>query len=178
MKEEEGEELMDDDYIVQLHKYLQEKKRQRIQAEQDANLLDCRLRCLKEQEENTLKKIEVKRKQTTQKKQSLQEQEEELRKKMEFMKLKQLELEKKREQNKAFKENNRAAVLSKKEENRRKIEEDMRNMKEQKKTNDDLRKYNMIESLTNKKTQADYIKSQHNIAEEKRRAIELEKKKE
>ena len=36
------------------------------------------------------------------------------------MKLKQLELEKKREQNKAFKENNRAAVLSKKEENRRK----------------------------------------------------------
>ena len=52
----------------------------------------------------------------------------------------------------------------------------MRNMKEQKKTNDDLRKYNMIESLTNKKTQADYIKSQHNIAEEKRRAIELEKK--
>ena len=61
-EEEEGEELMDDDYIVQLHKYLQEKKRQRIQAEQDANLLDCRLRCLKEQEENTLKKIEVKRK--------------------------------------------------------------------------------------------------------------------
>ena len=69
-------------------------------------------------------------------------------------------------------------MLSKKEENRRKIEEDMRSMKEQKKTNDDLRKYNMIESLTNKKTQADYIKSQHNIAEEKRRAIELEKKKE
>ena len=30
---------------------------QRIQAERDANLLDCRLRCLKEQEENTLKKI-------------------------------------------------------------------------------------------------------------------------
>ena len=38
-------------------------------------------------------------------------------------------------------------MLSKKEENRRKIEEDMRNMKEQKKINDDLRKYNMIESL-------------------------------
>ena len=102
-EEEEGEELMDDDYIVQLHKYLQEKKRQRIQAEQDANLLDCRLKCLKEQEENTLKKIEVKRKQTTQKKQSLQEQEEELRKKMEFMKLKQLELEKRENRTKHLK---------------------------------------------------------------------------
>ena len=33
-----------------------------------------------------------------------------------------------------------------------------------------------IEDLQNKKTQADYIKSQHVIAEEKRRAIELEKK--
>ena len=52
----------------------------------------------------------------------------------------------------------------------------MKNLKEQKRANDDLRKYYMIESLANKKTQADYIKSQQNIAEEKRRAIELEKK--
>ena len=55
-EEEEGEELMDDDYIVQLHKYLQEKKRQRIQAEQDTNLLDCILRCLKEQEDKNRRK--------------------------------------------------------------------------------------------------------------------------
>lgn len=173
---EGNDNILDDDYIVQLHKYLQEKKMQRIQAEKDANLLDCRLRCLKEQEENTLKKIEVKRKQTTQKKKELQTQEEELRKKMEFMRKKEIELEKKREQNKLFKESNRAAVNLKKEENRRKIEEDMKNMKEQKKTNEYLRNYYMIEALTNKKTQADYIKSQHNIAEEKRKAIELEKK--
>ena len=33
-----------------------------------------------------------------------------------------------------------------------------------------------VEELNNKKTQADYIKSQRTIAEEKRRAIELEKK--
>ena len=33
-----------------------------------------------------------------------------------------------------------------------------------------------VEELSNKKTQADYIKSQQIIAEEKRRAIELEKK--
>ena len=52
-----NDNVLDDDYIVQLHRYLQEKKMQRIQAEKDANLLDCRLRCLKEQEENTLKKI-------------------------------------------------------------------------------------------------------------------------
>lgn len=53
--QEGNDNILDDDYIVQLHKYLQEKKMQRIQAEKDANLLDCRLRCLKEQEENRSK---------------------------------------------------------------------------------------------------------------------------
>ena len=48
------------------------------------------------------------------------------------------------------------------------MEEDIRNLKEKKKNN---------EELSNKKTKADYIKSQQIIAEEKRRAIELEKKK-
>ena len=47
---------------------------------------------------------------------------------------------------------------------------------EQKKNNEELRKYIEVEELSNKKTQADYIKSQQIIAEEKRRAIELEKK--
>ena len=49
-------------------------------------------------------------------------------------------------------------------------------MREQKKANEELKNYQKIEDLQNKKTQADYIKSQHIIAEEKRRAIELEKK--
>ena len=39
-----------------------------------------------------------------------------------------------------------------------------------------MKKYMEVEELNNKKTQADYIKSQHIIAEEKKRAIDLEKK--
>ena len=61
---EEGEEILDDDYLLQLHKYLQEMKKQRKQAEQDANLLDGRLRCLRDEEQKTLKEIEVTRKKT------------------------------------------------------------------------------------------------------------------
>ena len=64
----------------------------------------------------------------------------------------------------------------KQEEKKRQMDEDLRNLREQKKNNEELRKYIQIEDLSNKKTQADYIKSQHIIAEEKRRAIELEKK--
>ena len=98
-EEQEGEEILDDDYLLQLHKYLQEMKNARKQAEQDANLLDGRLRCLRDEEKKTLKKIEVTRKKTENKMNQLQQQEEELRKKMEFRNKKQQELERLRQQN-------------------------------------------------------------------------------
>ena len=63
-EEMEGEEILDDDYLLQLHRYLQEMKKQRKEAEQDANLLDGRLRCLRDEEKKTLKKIEVTRRKT------------------------------------------------------------------------------------------------------------------
>ena len=174
----EGEdEILDDDYLLQLHQYLQEMKKQRKQAELDADLLNGRLRVLKDEEQKTLKKIEVTRRKTENKMNRLQAQEEDLKRKMEFRNRKQQELERLREQNKKAKENNRLAIMMKQEERRRQMEEDIRNLKETKKNNEELRKYMEVEELSNKKTQADYIKSQQIIAEEKRRAIELEKKK-
>ncbi len=174
--EMEGEEILDDDYLLQLHKYLQEMKKQRKEAEQNANLLDGRLRCLRDEEIKTLKKLEVTRKKTENKMNQLQQQEEELRRRMEFRNKKQKELERLREQTKKQKENNRMAIMMKAEERRRQMEEDIRNLRETKKNNEELRKYMIVEDLSNKKTQADYIKSQQIIADEKRRAIELEKK--
>ena len=73
-EEGEGDEILDDDYLLQLHKYLQEMKKQRKQAEQDANLLDGRLRCLRDEEQKTLKKIEVTRRKTENKMNLLQSQ--------------------------------------------------------------------------------------------------------
>ena len=130
---EEGDEVLDDDYLLQLHQYLQEMKKQRKQAEQDANMLDGRLRCLRDEEKKTLKKIEVTRRKTENKMNQLQAQEEELRRRMEFRNRKQKELEKLREQTKKQKENNRMAILAKAEERRRQMEEDIRNLREQKK---------------------------------------------
>ena len=76
---EEGNEVLDDDYLLQLYQYLQEMKKQRKQAEQDANLLDGLLRCLRDKEKKTLKKIEVTRKKTENKMNQLQAQEEEIK---------------------------------------------------------------------------------------------------
>ena len=47
---EENEEILDDDYLLQLHQYLQEMKKQRKQAEADANILGGRLRVLRDEE--------------------------------------------------------------------------------------------------------------------------------
>ena len=175
-EEMEGDEILDDDYLLQLHQYLQEMKKQRKEAEQNTNLLNGRIRCLRDEEKKTLKKIEVTRKKTESKMNQLQQQQEDLRRKIEFRNMKQKELEMLREKNKKQKENNRMAIMKKEEERRRQMEEDIRNLREQKKNNEELRKYMEVEDLSNKKTQADYIKSQQIIAEEKRRAIELEKK--
>ena len=161
---EENEAVLDDDYLLQLHQYLQEMKKQRKQVEQDANLLGGRLRVLKDEAKKTVKKIEVTRKKTENRMNQLQQQEEELKRKMEFKNRKQQELEQLREQNKKMKENNRFAIMMKQEERRRQMEEDIKNLKEQKKNNEELRKYIEGEELSNKKTQADYIKSQQIIA--------------
>ena len=58
-EEKEREEILDDDYLLQLYKYLQEMKNTRKKAEQVANLLDGRLRCLRDEEKKNLKKIKV-----------------------------------------------------------------------------------------------------------------------
>ena len=121
-------------------------------------------------------KIEVTRKKTQKKKEALAAQEEEIRRKTEFRSMKDKELERKREQNKMQKENNRNAIQAKREERKKQVEEDAKMMKDQKKNNYEMKKYMEAEDTTNKKTQADYIKSQQIIAEEKRRAIELERK--
>ena len=175
-EEVEQEEILDDDYLLQLHQYLQEMKKQRKEAEQNTNLLNGRLRCLRDEEKKTLKKIEVTRKKTESKMNQLNQQQEDFIRKMKFKERKEKELEMLRNKNKKQKENNRFAIMMKAEERRRQMEEDIRNLREQKKNNEELKKYMEVEELNNKKTQADYIKSQHIIAEEKKRAIDLEKK--
>ena len=170
------DEYLDDDYLIQLHHELKKTKQQRKQAEQDTNLLDNRIKCLRNEEIKAIKRNEQMQRTTDKKISNIQRQEDELRKKSEFRERKARELEEKREMNKKMKENNRMAIMTKQEENRRKMEEDVNNLRELKKANLEMKNYQKIEDLQNKKTQADYIKSQHVIAEEKRKAVELEKK--
>ena len=62
--EEEEEDLENDLYLLELHKRLTAMKKERKKAEQEATLMDNRLKMLKGEEDKTLKKIEVTRKKT------------------------------------------------------------------------------------------------------------------
>ena len=146
------DEYLDDDYSVQLHNELKKTKLQRKQAEQDTNLLDNRIKCLRNEEEKANKRNEDLHKTTQKKIVSIQQQEEDLRKKLEFRERKQRELEQKREQNKQLKENNKMAILLKQEENRKKLEDVLNNLKVLKKANMEMKNYQKIEDLQNKKT--------------------------
>jgi hypothetical protein len=61
-EEEEQEEILDDDYLIQLHKHLQVVKNKRKLAEKDTNLINGRVRMLREENKKNLKKIEVTKK--------------------------------------------------------------------------------------------------------------------
>lgn len=173
---EEEEEVLDDDYLVRLHRYLMDMKNIRKKAEQDANLLDGRLRCLRDEELKTRKKIEVTRQKTDEKMLNIQRQEQKLLEKEAFRKKKLKELEMKKEQNQLQKQSIEYGTKTRAQEIRDQLNEDMNNLREQKKINEETRRYYLEEDQRNKKTQADYIKSQKLIANEKRRALELEKK--
>ena len=52
------DEYLDDDYLIQLHHELKKTKQQRKQAEQDTNLLDNRIKCLRNEEIKAIKRNE------------------------------------------------------------------------------------------------------------------------
>ena len=76
----------------------------------DANLLDSRLRCLREEDSKTQRKIEVTRKKTEQKMNTLQEKDEKAKQKSEFRERRERELQEKKEQNRLQKERHKMAI--------------------------------------------------------------------
>ena len=158
----------DDDYLIELHRKFMEMKNQRKQAERDVSLLDGRVKCLKN-EDDKIKKTEKK-------KMTIEQMDEERRKKEEHRERKERELQELKERNKKMLEAKRIEQAMRREEKMRELQEEARNHKEQRKTLEEIVKTNKMEDQFNCKTKADYIKSQQQIAEEKKRAYELEKK--
>ena len=168
--------IIDEDYLINLHNHLKETKKIRQQAEQDANLLDGRLRCLRDEEKKTRQKILMLQKKESFRRKQKEEQAEKIRKKELLNQQKHLHLLEREQLNRLRRDINKEAIQLKKEEKRKQIEDDVHNFKLQRKTNEEIKKVAILEDQNTKKSQADYIKHQHELALEKKRAHELDKK--
>ena len=168
--------IIDENYLIDLHNHLKETKKIRQQAEQDANLLDGRLRCLRDEEKKTRQKIMMLQKKESFRKKQKEEHDEKIRKKEMLNQQRQLHLLEKEELNRLRRDINKEAIQLKKEEKRKQIEDDVQNFKVQRKANEEIKKFANLEDQNTKKSQVDYIKHQHELALEKRRAHALDKK--
>ena len=55
-QQNEEMEIFDDDYLINLHRSLVEMKKIRQNAEKDASLMNCRIRCLKDEQKKQKRK--------------------------------------------------------------------------------------------------------------------------
>ncbi len=177
-KEEENEEdqMEEDIYLVELHKRLTAMKNERKKAEQDAQVLENRLKLLHGEETKTMKKIEVTKKKTQEKMISLKQAEENLKMKLALKEEREKEVEEKKVNNNKIKTELNLNLMLKREMKMKQIAEEAKLLKEQKKLNEEMLNYIKNEEMVNNKSKAEYVKNQHIQLEEKKRAIELEKK--
>jgi hypothetical protein len=170
------EDFEGDIYLVELHKRLTAMKNERKKAELEAHTLESRLRLLKGEENKTLKKIEITKKKTEEKITTMEKKEENLRIKLEIKELKEKDLNEKKAITNKIKTEISENTQTKRFVKMRQIEDEAKILKEQKKLNEELLYFIKLEEIAHNKSKADFIKNQHKMLEEKRRAIELERK--
>lgn len=173
---EDDDQYEEDFYLIELHKRLAAMKNERKKAEQDAKLLENRLKLLHGEETKTVKKIEVTKKKTQEKMTQLKQAEENLKFKLALKEEKEKELEERKASNNKLKTELNFGLELKREMKMKQIAEEARLIKEQKKLNEEMLNYIKNEEMSNNKSKAEYVKNQHVQLEEKKRAIELERK--
>lgn len=170
------DEPIDDNYIILLHQKLQNVKQQRKRCEKEAALVNGRVNCLKNEQAKTLKKIELTKKKTHEKVMSIERQQNKMRDKVLLQQQKEREIEQLKRENYQKKKKILTNIKVRKNEQIQNNREEAKMMKELQKQNEEMVNYIKIEEINNKKSVADYIKSQHYLNEERKRAAEIAKK--
>lgn len=167
---------IDDDYIIQLHHKLKSMKEQRKNCEREAELMNGRVNCLKNEQAKTLKKIEITKRKTHEKAMSIERQANKMRNKVLLQQQREKEIERLKQENLQKKNKIITNIRTKKNEKIQFNREENKMLKELQKQNEEMVNYIKIEEINNKKNVADYIKSQHYLNEERKRASEIAKK--
>jgi hypothetical protein len=166
----------EEEYMQQLYKQLAKMRQERKDAQSNAKSLDNRLNLLKEEERKTLKKIEATKKMANNKLLRLQERVENNRIKEEAKKIKEKEIEKKRERNKKMIEEIKNNTAKNKAFRQKQIEDEARLVKMQKQYNKQMFNYLKEENINENKTRYKCLKSHKNFNDEKKKIENREKR--
>ena len=169
-------ELSDDDYILELHRKLAEKREIRKISEQGVKILNGRVRCLKDENKKTLAKIDLTRKKTKEKVLVLEYNKSRSKEKKEYLQKQKDNLKLQKQKNRHQKLMTQANIINNREnlvfQNQLKGQQS----KAQKLDNENIKRENELNTQIFKKNKIEVIRSQSIISKQKKRMVDVEKK--
>lgn len=169
-------EYEEDIYLQELHKRLITMKTDRKKAETQADLLSKRLKVLQGEELKNLKKIEVVRCKTQNRITQLERVELSIQMKTDNKEKKENEIKEQKEKNLEFKKGINEKIEEKRMMKNKEIFDEANKLREQRKNNEELMKYIKLEEHNTNKNKYEFIKAQQLLAEERKKANEIERK--
>ena len=169
-------ELSDDDYILELHRKLAEKREIRKISEQGVKILNGRVRCLKDENKKTLAKIDLTRKKTKEKVLVLEYNKSRSKEKKEYLQKKEDNLKLQKQKNRHQKLMTQTNILNNREnlvfQNQLKGQQS----KAQKLDNENIKRENELNTQIFKKNKIEVIRSQSIISKQRKKMVDIEKK--
>ena len=169
-------DLSDDDYILELHKKLAQKREIRKISEQGVKILNGRVRCLKDENKKTLAKIDFTRKKTKEKVLVLEYNKSRSKEKKEFLQKKEDDLKLLQEKNKHQKLLTQTNLLNTRENLILQNQIKGQISKAEKADNENIKKANELNTKILKKNKIEVIRSQSKLGSQKKKILDIEKK--
>ena len=169
-------DLSDDDYILELHKRLAEKREVRKISEQSVQILNGRVRCLKDENKKTLAKIDLTRKKTKEKELVLEYNKSRSKEKKEFLQKKEDNLKLQKQKNRYQKLVTQTNLLNNRENLILQNQKKGQQSKAQKIDNENIKKENELNAKIFKKNKIEVIRSQSKLSNQRKKMVDIEKK--
>ena len=169
-------DLSDDDYILELHKKLAQKREIRKISEQGVKILNGRVRCLKDENKKTLAKIDLTRKKTKEKVLVLEYNKSRSKEKKEYLQKKEDDLKLQKQKNKHQKLITQTNLLNNRENLILQNQIKGQISKAEKVDNENIRKKNELNSKVIKKNKIEVIRNQSILTNQKKKILDIEKK--
>ena len=169
-------DLSEDDYILALHRKLDQKKEIRKISEQGVKILDGRVRCLKEENKKTLAKIDLARKKTEEKVLVLEYNKSRSKEKKEYLQKKEDDLKLQKQKNRHQKLVTQTNLINNRENLILKNQKKGQISKAQKVNNENIKRENELNTKIFKKNKIEVIRNQSIISNQKKKLLDIEKK--